>query len=157
GVTAMVVAALVRNGKGTDDPVVARALAYLEKNVKKDGGIYDKKLANYTTSVAVLALKEANAGGKYDTIIKNPPKFLKSLQDNDVNNKELRFGGVGYDGKGRPDMSNTASFVESLLAAGVSKDDPAIKNALVFMGRCQNLAGEFNDQPFAKKASAQDK
>ena len=60
--TALVVAALVRNGYSTEDPVVKKALGYLTKKVKKDGGIYDKRLANYTTSVAVMALKEANHG-----------------------------------------------------------------------------------------------
>ena len=52
-------------------PMVANALKYLEGQVKKDGGIYDKGLANYITSVALMALSEANQGGKYDTIIKN--------------------------------------------------------------------------------------
>ena len=55
GVTAVIVAALLRHGYSTDDPMVAKAIAYLEKNVKKDGGIYDKALANYTTSVALMA------------------------------------------------------------------------------------------------------
>src|SRR4051812_20364091 len=44
GVTALVTAALLRNGASPSDPVVARAIAYLEKIVKKDGGIYDKGL-----------------------------------------------------------------------------------------------------------------
>src|SRR5258708_24048238 len=54
GVTALVVTALLRNGVSPDDPVVAKALSALEKSVKEDGGIYDKGLANYTTSVAVM-------------------------------------------------------------------------------------------------------
>ena len=37
-----------------------RCLTYLEKNVQKDGGIYNKRLANYTTCVALMAFKEAN-------------------------------------------------------------------------------------------------
>ena len=66
--------------------------------------------------------------------------------------------GVTYDGKGnKPDLSNTQFFLEALLAAGVSKDDPAVKNALKFISRCQNLPGETNDQPFAKKAKEKDK
>ena len=44
-----------------------------------------------------------------------------------------------------------------MIAAGVSKDDPAIKRALKFVSRCQNLPGETNDQPFAKKTTADDK
>src|SRR5262249_53387633 len=71
GVTGLIAAALLRNGYGPDDPVVSKALAYLEKKVQKDGGIYDRALANYTTSVAVMAFSEANEKGKYDAIIKN--------------------------------------------------------------------------------------
>ena len=83
GVTALVVTALLRNGVSADDPVVSKALAYLEKSVKKDGGIYDRGLANYTTSVAIMGFAEANKGGKYDTLIKNASKFLKRLQYGD--------------------------------------------------------------------------
>jgi squalene-hopene/tetraprenyl-beta-curcumene cyclase len=157
GITALVVAALLRNGYGPSDPTVARALTYLEKSVKKDGGIYGKGLANYTTCVALMALKDANSGGKYDAIIRNAVRFLRRLQKSDVAEKDVRFGGVGYDGKRRPDLSNTQYFVEALLAAGVPKDDPAVQRALKFISRCQNLPGETNDQPFAKKARPADK
>ena len=37
--------------------MVAKAMAYLEKQVKPDGGIYNKQLANYTTCVALVAFK----------------------------------------------------------------------------------------------------
>src|SRR5262245_37289386 len=57
GITALVAAALIRNGRA-DDPIVANAMNYLEGSVKKDGGIYDRGLANYTTSVALVAFKE---------------------------------------------------------------------------------------------------
>ena len=156
GVTGIVVAGLLRNGISPDDPMVARAMAFLEKNVKKDGGIYDKALANYTTSVALMAFHEANAGGKYDKLIKNASLFLKGLQSG-ADPKDPRSGGVGYDDKSRPDLSNTQFFVDALLASGVPKDDPAILNALKFINRCQNLPGpEGNDQPFAKKARPED-
>jgi hypothetical protein len=80
GVTAIVVAGLLQNGYGADDPVVAKALKYLEAQVKKDGGIYADKLQNYTTSVALMALIDANTDKKYDAVIKNATKFLKGLQ-----------------------------------------------------------------------------
>jgi squalene-hopene/tetraprenyl-beta-curcumene cyclase len=159
GVTALVVAGLLRNGIGADDPMVAKAIGYLEKKVHKDGGIYDKGLANYTTSVAVMALREANSGGKYDAILKNATKFLKGLQYGE-GDKDVKSGGFGYDKsdskRDRPDASNTAFAVEALLAAGMSKDDPTIKQALKFVSRCQNLPGETNDQPFATKTSDDD-
>jgi hypothetical protein len=156
GVTAVVVAGMLRNGFRVDDPVVARGLKYLEKSVKADGGIYDKRLANYTTCVGVMALKEANKDGKYDAIIKKASDYLKKLQ-NAGDEGEVQFGGVGYDGKSRPDMSNTQYFIDAMLAAGVSKDDPAIQRALKFVNRCQNLPGETNDQAFAKKTTEDDK
>lgn len=159
GVTALVVAALLRNGYGPDDSTVAKALAYLEKSVKPDGGIYDKGLANYTTSVAVMALQEANKDKKYDKVIKNAVAYLKGLQygDDKADPKDPKYGGVGYTGKDRPDLSNTQYFLDAMLAAGVPRDDPAVQRALTFISRCQNLPGETNDQPFAKKAADADK
>ena len=155
GVSALVVAALARNGVGAKEPVQAATLAFLEKQIQKDGGVYSKGLANYTTSVAVMAFKESNTGGKYDAVIKNARDFLKGLQQ-DGDEKDAKYGGFGYDATKRPDMSNTAFTVEALLAAGLSKDDPAIKKALLFVSRCQNLPGEFNDQAFAKKTTKED-
>ena len=156
GVSSLIAAGLIRNGRG-DEEMVTKTLGFIEKNVKPDGGIYDRGLSNYTTSVALLAFKESNTGGKYDKVIENAMKYLKTLQ-NTENEKELKYGGVGYDAKskGRPDLSNEHFYVEALLAAGISKDDPAIKKALIFMSRCQNFESEQQDQAFAKKASKQD-
>ncbi len=160
GVAALVTVSLLRNGYGPDDPVVAKALKYLEGNIQKDGGVYDKILANYATSIALMAFKEANKDGKYDAVIKNATEFLKSLQydeDHKVDPSKPEYGGAGYDGKGRPDLSNTHFLVEALQAAGVPKDDPAMKRAVIFVSRCQNLPSEHNDLPFAKKVAEDDK
>jgi squalene-hopene/tetraprenyl-beta-curcumene cyclase len=159
GVSGLVAAGLLRHGVSADDPLLAKTFAYLEKSVQKDGGIYEKRLANYTTSVALMAFQEANKGGKYDALIKNAVGFLKRLQDGDgsVDEKNPRYGGAGYDGKSRPDLSNTQYFLDALQAAGVPKDDPAVQKALKFVSRCQNLPGETNDQPFAKKVTPGDK
>jgi squalene-hopene/tetraprenyl-beta-curcumene cyclase len=159
GITALVVAALLHSGYAPDDPVVGNALGYLEGQVKKDGGIYNRGLANYVTSVAVMALNDANRGGKYDTVLRNATKFLKGLQFSD-DEKDVKYGGVGYGnpgGKDRPDLSNTQLFLDALLSAGVPKDDPAVQRALKFISRCQNLPGESNDQAFAKKTSEEDR
>jgi squalene-hopene/tetraprenyl-beta-curcumene cyclase len=159
GVSAVVAAALLRSGFGPDDPVVAKTLAYLEKKVQKDGGVYDKSLANYTTSVAIMAFAEANTKRQYDTAIKNATEFLRGMQyaDGKVESGDGKYGGAGYDEKSRPDLSNTQYLLDALQAAGVSKDDPAVKRALVFVSRCQNLPGETNDRAFAKKTTEDDK
>lgn len=158
GITALVAASLIRNGRA-DDPVVAKAMKYLEGSVKQDGGIYDRGLANYTTSVALIAFKESNAKGQYDTVIGNATKFLKGLQfdESSSDTSTDNYGGVGYDGKSRPDLSNTAYFLDALEAAGVSPTDPAVQRALVFVNRCQNVPGETNDRAFAKKTTDEDR
>jgi squalene-hopene/tetraprenyl-beta-curcumene cyclase len=158
GISALVAAGLLQHGHSPKEPLLAKTLGYLEKQVQKDGGIYSKFLANYTTSVAIMAFKEANKDGKYDDLLKKAANFIKGIQFDERNSdpKEGKFGGFGYDGKKPPDLSNSAFSVEALLAAGIPKDDPAIKKALQFMGRCQNLPGEFNDQGFAKKTSKDD-
>jgi squalene-hopene/tetraprenyl-beta-curcumene cyclase len=157
GITALVVAGLVRHGVSPDDPMVAKSLKYLESNIKPDGGIYSKGLANYTTCVSLVALNEANQNGRYDAVIANAAKYLKTLQSDPGDESETRFGGVSYGGKEQPDMSNTHFFVEALKSAGVANNDPAVQRALKFISRCQNLPGETNDRPFAKKTTQDDK
>ena len=148
GLTALITAALVRTGVPSDNPVVAKALKFLEGKVQKDGGVYDRGLSNYMTCLAVMTFKEANAGGKYDKIIENAVKYVKSLQFADgLTEDNTNYGGAGYDKpgpKGRPDMSNTQFMVEALLAGGVKKDDPVIARALTYISRSQNLESEFN-------------
>src|SRR5262245_30893568 len=46
GVTAVVVAAMAKNGYKNDDPMMKKALDYLSSKVQKNGGIYEKRLAN---------------------------------------------------------------------------------------------------------------
>lgn len=159
GVSAVVAAALLRHGTSPSDPLLARTLAYLESKVQKDGGIYDRGMANYTTSVAMMAFADANQDGKYDTLLRNAVKFLRGLQydESKSESSDPRFGGTGYDGRSRPDMSNTQYFLDAFQAAGVARDDPAVQRALRFVSRCQNLPGETNDQPFAKKTTDDDR
>ncbi len=160
GITALAVSALIRNGYA-EDPVAVKGLAFLEKNVKPDGGVYSQGLETYTTSLAIVTFKGANAAGKYDKVLAAASKFVQGLQYGEgLTEKDLKFGGAGYGkpgGQDRPDLSNTQFMVEALIASGVPKDDPAIKKAVGFISRCQNLKSEFNDQPFAEKASDDDK
>ena len=87
-------------------------------------------------------------------MIGDAAEFLKKLQWDEgegKNPKDDFYGGAGYDSKSRPDLSNTQFFLDALKAAGVSQSDPAVQRALIFVSRCQNLKGEFNDQPWAGK------
>src|SRR5262249_21129544 len=122
----------------------------------KDGHIAGQaprvQLQNYVTSVNVMALAAANREDKYKAVIGNAAEFLKKLQFDEGEGKTPSddfYGGEGYDSKSRPDLSNTQFFLDALQAAGVPSDDPAVKRALIFVSRCQNLKGEHNDRPWA--------
>ncbi len=158
GVTSICISALLRNGRTATDPALQRALKYLESNVRADGGIYADKsrIKNYETCLAAVCLKDANADGRYDQLIKNADKFIRGLQigENDGKDKsDVNYGGAGYGPGSRPDLSNTAFLVEALVAAGAESDDEAIKSALVFVSRCQNLESEHNTTAFAAKVN----
>ncbi len=156
GVTALVTTAIMRHGRTPRDPLVARSLKYLEGFVQQDGGIYrkDSTLRNYETSLAILCFAEANRDGRYDRLIRSADRFVKGIQwDEDEGHKRssLNYGGAGYGKHKRPDLSNTSFLVDALKAAGTGPDDPAMKRALIFVSRCQNLETEHNTTPFAPK------
>lgn len=152
GITALAITAALRNGKSVDHPMVAKGLKALEEFVKPDGGIYGGgRLKNYETCVAMVAFAEANASGKYDKILSDAKRFVTGLQTGDGSQKRDNpwYGGVGYSGSERPDLSNTAYLIEALRAAGSEETDPAIQRAIAFVSRCQNLKGYGNDTKFA--------
>jgi len=159
GVTGVVLTGLLKSRKVTSkDPVAEKALGYIESLVnpkaKHIAGKDPKvQLQNYVTCINVMALSEANLAGKYKAIIGDAVAFLKQLQWDEgegKNPKDDFFGGAGYDSKSRPDLSNTQFFLDALKAAGVPEDDPALKKAMIFVSRCQNLKGETNDQAWSK-------
>ncbi|MBN2024534.1 MAG: terpene cyclase/mutase family protein [Pirellulales bacterium] len=156
GVTALVATAIMRTGRAPDDPLVARSLEYLERCVQPDGGVHakDSMVRNYETSLAVLCFAEANRAGRYDKLIASADRFLKGLQwDDDEGHgpASYSYGGAGYGAHKRPDLSNTSFLVDALRAAGNGPDDEAMKKALVFVSRCQNLEGPHNTTKFSAK------
>ena len=160
GVTGIVVTSLIRTGTKPEDEPVAKGVKFIEKLVNSKSGHIagdDSKagLINYTTSINILALDAANKGDKYKSVIGNATKYLKEYQWDEARGKKDDsdyYGGAGYAGdKSRPDLSNTAFFLEALKTAGVAKDDPAFKKAQVFISRCQNFKSEYNTAPWAEK------
>lgn len=159
GVTGIALTGMLQTGKVSPrDPSAQKALRYIESLVNpKAGHIAGQdprpQLQNYVTCINVLALSAAG-NNTYKEVIGDASKFLKQLQWDEDEGKAKSddfYGGAGYDSKSRPDLSNTQFFLDALRAAGVDKDDPALKKAMVFVSRCQNLKGEHNDQPWAGK------
>ncbi len=158
GVTSIVASSLLRAGRTVNDPVVARALKYLESFRHDDGGIYLKgsNHKNYETCLAIIAFQEANRDHRYDKLLANAEKFAKKEQWDEDEGKSVddaNYGGAGYGSQSRPDLSNTSFLIEALHAVGRGPDDPAMQKALTFVSRCQNLESPYNTTPLAAKVN----
>jgi squalene-hopene/tetraprenyl-beta-curcumene cyclase len=157
GLTGLALTAALRNGLNPDDPMVAKGLAALESFVKPDGGIYGSgRIKNYETCVAIVAFQLANKNGRYKSLLDNAERFVRGLQvgaSDNADESNLAYGGVGYGGPERPDLSNTAYLIDAIQSLDASADDQAIQRALVFVSRCQNLKSDHNDTQFADKVN----
>ncbi|MCH2113386.1 MAG: terpene cyclase/mutase family protein [Pirellulales bacterium] len=156
GITSLVATGLMLNGRSPQDPLVADAIAYLARNVQKDGGIYQagSRYRNYETCLAMVCFSTANRAGQYDQLLQRAEAFVKELQwDEGEGHDEssTSFGGAGYGKHGRPDLSNVSHLVDALKAVGNGPDDLAMQRALAFVSRCQNLETQHNDTAFAAK------
>jgi squalene-hopene/tetraprenyl-beta-curcumene cyclase len=164
GITALVINAMLMDPKADPekDGAIKAGVGFMLKYVQPDGGIYDKVLPCYNTSLCVSALskvhskraKEAMDGGV---------AFLKRLQWSEeadavtggrdaakpVKRDHPFYGGVGYGSHGRPDNSNLNMFMQAMEDARVSPSDEAVKRALVFLSRTQ-MDDRVNDQAYAK-------
>lgn len=137
----------------TTDPAMQKALDFLLSKQREDGGIFDQILPSYNTAISLSAVTRYPDQRARDAAVK-ALAFLRTLQwaEDKANQADMTdaakavgkedpfYGGVGYGRHGRPDLSNTAFFVEALKDAGVEKDDPAFTRALVFLQRTQMLA-----------------
>ena len=162
-ITALVLKVLVQHPKyHIDSPVVRKGFEALLKFRQPDGGIYDPKMgvANYTTSVAVMAMAAAK-DPRYQGALNAAIKYLRGLQittgsrtpDGKEITKDHPFrDGVSYGKHGRPDLSNLGMWIQALREAGVAADDPAIQNALRFVLRCQERS-ESNPSAWAAEGA----
>ena len=158
GVTGLVTFSLLESGVKPDHPAIVKALKHLSTFVQPDGGIYHPETGhkNYETSITLLAFRAANTSGQYDALLKKAVEFLKGIQWDEAEGadpSQPAFGGQGYGRSKRPDLSNTAFFLEALKSSGVGPEDEAVKRALVFISRCQNLESEHNTTEFASKVN----
>ncbi len=161
-VTALAVRAILehRPAAAANDPVIRRALDYLESMVQGDGGIYKtgSRYRNYETSTAVLAMVQASKApgmaDEYESELRRAEMFLKDIQWDEgegIESSDTAYGGAGYGSSSRPDLSNTSFLIEALAELDNDADDDAIKKALTFVFRTQNLPDQGNDTDYADK------
>lgn len=158
GVTALVARGLIQGGRSVDDPVIKKAMTYIDSTRKADGGYYSGGQPTYHTAI-VLSLLAKMPADKYAEPIKKAQAFLAAGQAGAtegakddrgavIDKTHAWYGGWGYGGPGRPDLSNTHFVIEGLRDSGMKADDPVMQRALTFVTHMQ--ASEKNDLPWAQ-------
>lgn len=149
GITAMVLGGLAQlpEPRGeTIDAAIDASVEWLLSLQKEDGSIHAGQLQNYVTSASVTGLA-ALGRDELAGPIARARGFLTELQADEgegYSPDHRYYGGVGYGGDERPDLSNLQMAIEALAAAGADGEDPAMQKALAFLERTQNRK-ESND------------
>ena len=149
GITAMVTSAMLSLPEPRPASIQAaidRGLKHLLELQREDGSIHEGTLANYVTSASILAFVESG-NTDYAAAVDAARSFLQELQADEGEGygpDHRYYGGVGYGGDERPDLSNLQLALEALNAAGVSPEDETYRKALTFLQRTQNRS-ESND------------
>jgi len=140
------------------DSDIRRAVDYMLSFRQPDGGIYDRILASYNTSICLSALARVNRPEAAEAIVP-AQNFLKGIQWSEapldhpeaerVDASHPFYGGVGYGSHSRPDNSNLHFMLQGLRDSGLSCDDESFTRAMVFLERTQMHEG-VNDMPYAE-------
>lgn len=149
-VTARCVSFLAQIGMGNDDPVMAKALAYLRREQEKDGSWFGRWGTNYIYGTwSVLCALNAAGLGPEDPAVKRAADWLVSVQRDD--------GGWGEDEETYADAppgrhkestaSQTAWAVLGLMAAG-AVDHPAVARGIAYLSQTQRQDGEWTELPY---------
>lgn len=154
GITAIALQAFLTSHRGyneSDGAFITKPVKYLLSKVNKDGSISESSQnRNYNTAVAITAL-QATGNPDYAEVIKNGQNYIKGIQldeRHDYQKDHKYYGGIGYGGDERPDLSNAYLALEALRKTALDPQDPVWKKALVFVSRSQNRS-ESNDQSWA--------
>ena len=154
GITALALRAFLESHRGyseVDGPFIEKPIKFILSKVREDGSISESaQNRNYNTAVAITAL-QATGNPAYQDVIKNAQKFLTGLQldEKDEYKPDHRYyGGIGYGGDERPDLSNQYLALEALKSTSLDPKDPVWEKAITFVTRSQNRS-ESNDQEWA--------
>ncbi|RKY18526.1 MAG: hypothetical protein DRQ55_13125 [Planctomycetota bacterium] len=145
GVTALCLSGAIRASDMLGRPApkwVDPGLDWLASLQRPDGSIQTYGVAVYTTSVAMEALLD---GGRerHAVVVARALTFLVAAQADEGegyrSEDDPHYGGVGYGGDERPDLSNTFMALGAAQRAGLDPDDAFFQKALTFLRRNQNL------------------
>ncbi|MCA8972920.1 MAG: hypothetical protein KDC95_24255, partial [Planctomycetes bacterium] len=106
-----------------------------------DTGNFSDDEVNYTTCVVIGALSRSDDPNAAPVLQKAQRAILgfQNVEAAGYQRRDRDYGSVGYGGSQRGDLSNTHFALETLRATGLPEDHEAMKKAIVFLQRTQNL------------------
>ncbi len=153
GLTAMALLAFVdshRKYRYDEGPFISRAADWLAAQSRADGAITGDATPTYNTALAIMALHAVDKA-RYKKQIEGGQAFLVRFQtdeDQKYKKSDKFYGGIGYGGDERPDMSNLQYALEGLARTDYDPKSDVWAKAQMFVSRSQNRS-ESNDQPWA--------
>jgi squalene-hopene/tetraprenyl-beta-curcumene cyclase len=149
-VTARCVSFLAQIGMTTDNPVMARALAFLRREQEADGSWFGRWGTNYIYGTwSVLCALNAVGLSHDDPAISRAVDWLVSVQRDDggwgEDEETYRSAPPGRYKESTP--SHTAWAVLGLMAAGAT-DHPAVARGIAWLMQTRRPDGEWTELPY---------
>ena len=145
----------------TNPAFLRKAYGYLVASEKPDGGIYQRDLPSYNTSLAMMALLSA-PGSEFNPMLRRARSYLVGLQQDRgvVGKLDTPFdGGIGYGAVQKdPDVNNTYTALQALYFSRHLMQDQGQTGArdlnwdaaIRFLQTCQNRP-ETNSEPWVSR------
>ena len=155
GLTALALRAILENPRGVtaaDKPAIERYAAFIASKANPDGSIVEMQARRELQHCG----RDHCAGGDEGPEVRAGHRQRAEVHHEDTRSARSRgfmpvdnwYGGLGYGGDERPDISNLYIALESLRATSLDPKDPVWQKALIFVNRMQNRS-ESNDQKYA--------
>ena len=149
-VTARCVSFLADAGMAKDDPVMARAVAYLRREQEPDGSWFGRWGTNYIYGTwSVLCALNAAGMDHDDPVLRRTVAWLLSIQRDDGGwgEDEESYAGAAPGRYKASTPSQTAWALLGLMAAGEA-DNPAVENGIDWLISTQLPDGEWDEMPY---------
>jgi squalene-hopene/tetraprenyl-beta-curcumene cyclase len=154
GLTALALRVIIENPRGVaeaDKPLIQRTAQFIASRQNPDGSIVEiQHDQSYNTAVCITALA-ATKDPQWAPVIAKAQQYILKAQIGESRGfapVDSWYGGLGYGGDERPDVSNLHVALESLRASSLDPKDPVWEKAMIFATRMQNRS-ESNDQKWA--------